>query len=434
MDLTPDQIDQLKALGIALETPPETLSNTPTNDTININMYGRTDVSDPATAPISPPSLAKLPDHTISSTQDNRLLSIIKTPLFPLFSISGLTLISFGGLLLLKGKNDAATTPPSEIRDLTSDQLPEPTQVPKSIQHYLLASQQYFTQALQFQNTEPTQVPDLVNQAILAATDAVKQFPDDYRGYQQRSSIYQALADSQPQFLDSALSDLAKASQLNPGSAELTRTLATLYAKKGDAQNTLLLLARTVALEPTKAQNFYDLARIQQQTGQIEGALDTYTRLLTLVADPAQKTQVESEVASLQKLASQNPSAKTSSPASPTTTIDNLQSIPDSPNLIQADAAPGLIIAAPETVDQVKVSSLTDSNALSGTATLTAGQTSIPITNTNLTPESKIYLTIVSGGKNKTLQTLSRSGTTFTVGLDTPANEDITFKWWLVNQ
>jgi len=406
MDLTPEQLQQLKSLGLDVSNNPQTISN-------NIES--------------SPKS--NTPTH--SSKQPNQLLNFTKTPLFPLFSISGLTLISFGGLLLLKGNEKTSSQNLPVVAPDTQRSEVGPTQVPKSIQHYLLSSQQFFTSALSAQtNNNNNELANLINQSILSATQAIQEFPQDHRGYIQRASIYQALIDSKPEYLDLALADYSQASALNPGSPEITRSLATLFARKGDANNTLQYLARTVALEPTKAQNFYDLARVQQQTGQIDGALESYTRLLTIVSDPAQKVQVQNEVSSLQKLASQSTISKVSPTNAQTPSPITL---PDSPSLIQADSGTGLIIAAPETKTEIKVNNITDSNSLSGTSTLAANQTQVSLTNQNLTADSKIYLSIVKGGVNKSLQVLSRSGTTFSVGLDSAISEDITFKWWIVN-
>ena len=171
--------------------------------------------------------------------------------------------------------------------------LQEPTQVPKSIQHYLLTSQQLFSSALQMQSTialpkptgegGPSEILDLINKSILAATDAIKEFPNDYRGYQQRGKIYQALIESKPDLINQSISDFTTAFKLNPSSAQVSRSLASLYAKKGDASNTIAYLNKTVSLEPTKAQNFYDLAKIQQQAGLISQALNTYNQLLPLI-------------------------------------------------------------------------------------------------------------------------------------------------------
>ncbi len=359
--------------------------------------------------------------------------------IFPLLSISGLTLLSFSGLILLKGKGQNINDT-SEIRDLPSDISITPTQVPKSIQHYLLTSQQYFSNALQLQqssdinNSQST--IDLLNQSILAATKAIKEFPQDYRGYQQRGRIYQALIDSKPELIDQSISDLASAQKLNPNSAEITHTLASLYAKKGDAQNTILYLNQTVNLEPTKAQNFYDLAKIQQQVGLLPQALETYNRLITLVTDSNQKTQIESEKSALEKLISQNTNSSQSTLSIPQPTIHDLPSNLDSPT-IQALTDNGLIIAAPDENKNIEVKNLADSNSLSGNSTLVAGQKEITISNTNLISTSQVYVTATKGGKNQNLQVLSKSEKSFTVGLSSPPpagrSEDIEFKWWIIN-
>ena len=372
--------------------------------------------------------------ENLENVNSNLKIKHPKFPVFPLLSISGLTLLSFSGLILLKGKTK--TTNSSDIKNLPSDTSPSPTQVPKSIQHYLLTSQQLFSQALQSQQSSSDQknTIDLLNQSIIAATSAIKEFPNDYRGYQQRGRIYQSLTNSQPKLIDQSISDLASAQKLNPNSAEITHTLASLYAQKGDTQNTILYLTHTVDLEPTKAQNFYDLAKIQQQVGLLPQALETYNRLITIVTDTSQKTQIESEKSALEKLVSQNLSpTKTGSTTnqysiSPTPIPFNL----DSPT-IQALADGGLIVAAPENDSNITVTNQTDSNSLSGNATLIANQKDITISNNRLTSTSQVYITATKGGKNQNLQVLSKSEKSFTVGFNSPISEDVEFRWWIIN-
>ena len=369
-----------------------------------------------------------------------------KFPIFPLLSISGLTILSFSGLILFKNKSQNIT-PQTKSPIKNTEPAEVPTQVPKSIQHYLLTSQQYFSSALQQQSTNISPKPtgeggqttiELLNKSILAATEAIKEFPSDYRGFFQRGRIYQSLLQSQPQLTNQALSDLSQAQKLNPSSAEITRTLASLYAFKGDAQNTINFLNQTITLEPTKAQNFYDLAKIQQQVGLIPQALDTYNRLITLVTDSNQKTQIESELSSLEKIISQNPRlAETSVKADPNTpttspTLRLDENLLES-GTIQALAQNNLIIATPETIDKVEVSNITSSNALSGTATLPANQKEINIQNSNLSTSSQVYVTILQGGKNQNLRVLSKSKDSFIVGLSNPISENIEFKWWIIN-
>lgn len=355
-------------------------------------------------------------------------------PVFPLLSISGLTLLSFGGLVLLKSsttQNNTSSRNTSENNNPTI-QDPSPTQVPKSIQHYLLTSQQYFSQAVSQQSSDNSASIESLNNSILAATEAIKEFPEDYRGYQQRGNIYQALIGSKPELIDQSISDFASAFKLNSNSAEITRSLASLYAKKGDANKTIAYLNQTVALEPTKAQNFYDLAKIQQQAGLLSQALDTYTKLATLVTDPNQKIQVESEKAALEKLVAQNPSAAGPSTPNNSSTINDLPSNIESPT-IQAMGEGGLIIAAPEEDQSISVTNQTESNSLSGTSTLPLNQKEITIQNDNISSTSQVYVTITKGGKNQNLQIVSKSEKSFIVGLDSPISEDIEFKWWIIN-
>jgi hypothetical protein len=407
MDLTQSQLEQLKSLGISISK--DHLNTSESTQTVS-----------------TPPSLGKNKLQTISSSSTGSLLKPSINPVIPLLSISGLTLLSFGGLVLFKGKETTTLSP--DLSGRSTQRVDNvPTQVPKSIQHYLLTSQQFFTKAL---SSSPEEQVELVNQSILAATQATKDFPQDYRGYEQRGRLYQSLIDNNPDLLKNAIADLSSAHQLNPNSAEITRTLATLFARSGDINNTLNYLSQTVNLEPTKAQNFYDLARLQTQAGYVPQALDTYTRLLTIVADPTQKQHITLEKESLEKLASQNTNTKAQPPLTPFTTP---QSPVDNSPLLQADNGTGLIIAAPETSKDISVKSLTDSNSLSGVGSLPANTSQISITNSNITSDSLVYLTITKGGKNQSLQIISKSTGSFTAGLDSPISEDIEFKWWIVN-
>ena len=357
-----------------------------------------------------------------------------KRSIIPLLSISGLTLISFSGLILFKTKN---TNPPTiHSPNQPSNVSPSPTQVPKSIQHYLLTSQQYFSQALQAQSSKSSTV-ELLNNSILAATEAIKEFPQDSRGYYQRAKIYQSLVDSKPEFLNQAIADLSTAQKLDSNSYDITHDLASLFAKKGDAQNTIAYLNQTISLDPTKAQNFYDLAKIQQQAGFLPQALETYNRLMPLISDPQQLAQVKAEKTTLEKLIAQNPNVQ----ANPNVRVDPRVDPPsptisfDSPTIQATDITnnTGLIIAAPETAQKIEVSNQTDSNSLSGSGTILANQKEITISNSKLQSSSQVYVTLTKGGKNKTLKVLSKSKDSFVVGFDQALSEDVEFKWWIIN-
>ncbi|MFA6184523.1 MAG: hypothetical protein WC720_00010 [Candidatus Shapirobacteria bacterium] len=432
---TQEQIEKLKNLGIEVN-PKDTITNE--NQLADLSTPQPTET--PNLPPLPQPTETENNNFSPSSRGDaanaERGLDKKKTPpVFPLLSISGLTLLSFGGLVFLKGNGSQSNNPskitPSPVR--SQQDVGGPTQVPKSIQHYLLTSQQYFSQAVSKQSTDNSSSVELLNNSIIAATQAIKEFPDDYRGYQQRGNIYQALTSSKPDLLDQSISDFASAFKLNSNSAEITRSLASLYAKKGDANKTILYLNQTVALEPTKAQNFYDLAKIQQQVGLLSQALDTYSKLTTLITDPTQKIQVESEKAALEKLVAQNPrsseaSAQESQILPPIAAPSSL----DSPT-IQAMGEGGLIIAAPEEDKSITVTNQTESNSLSGTSIISSGQKEITIPNNNISSTSQVYVTVTKGGKNQNLQVISKSEKSFIVGLDSPISEDIEFKWWIIN-
>ncbi len=356
-----------------------------------------------------------------------------KTPnLIPLFSISTLTLISFGGLIFFKSKNSDTTSPPQKPAPTSNPTLPSPTQVPKSIQHYLLTSQQYFGQALQSQTNQP-QLINYLNQSITSATSAITLFPSDYRGYYQRGRIYQSLSTSQPQLISRAISDFESARTLNPNLADITHQLASLYAKKGDVEKTISYLSQTILLDPTQAQSFYDLAKIQQQIGRLDLAVSTYNQLIPILTDPNQKIAVETEKSALEKLLTQNPAPlQNPSPSFPPPAISTAVTDPAEP-LLQATINSNLIIAAPETQKNISLDQQTSSNSLSGTSLLPAGQNRLTLENSQITSTSQLYLTITKGGKNQVLKVISKATGSATIGLDSPVNQDIEFKWWITN-
>jgi len=364
-----------------------------------------------------------------------------KINFIPLISISGLTFVSVGGLIFFKSKENPPLNPPAPSSSLLPTPTPTPEtglptnkQVPKSIEHYLLASQQFFTQALEAQNTQKSSatISNLLNRSLTLATETTRLFPNDYRGFLQRGNVYRSLS-ATPQVTDAAIKDFASAHRLNPSLAEVTRNLASLYALKGDAQNTLVFLGKTVSLEPTKAQNFYDLAHLQQQTGQINAAVHTYDQLLSILADPDQKNKVISEKTALENLLSQTSPAVEEKLLTPSPFASPEPSLETFEPLLRASNLSGLVIAAPESEKNISVHDLTESNSLSGNATLLSGQASLSISNTELKPDSQVYVSVISGGKNLTLEILGKSKDSFTVGLLDPAPENIEFKWWIIN-
>jgi tetratricopeptide (TPR) repeat protein len=362
-----------------------------------------------------------------SKTKSNHLI--------PLLSITGITLVAAGSLIYIKTNSSVQISPPPPPQN-PSGSTPSPTQVPKSIQHFLLSSQTSFSQALSLAKSEPdnsTALIEQLNNAIVAASTAIQAYPTDSRGYEQRGRIYLSLVDSRPQYLSFAVSDYSSALKYNPLSSTNAHTLASLYARQGNSASTLHYLGLALTLDPTNPQNFYDLARLQQQTGQIPQALATYERLIPLVTDSSQKQQLEAETLALQKLVLQNPSSSLPSspppPTTPTLTTPLLQA-----QLIPLNSPDSVIIASPETAAKSALQSEKyDSNSLSGQSILKSGQTTQVILNSQLTPSSQVYITPIKGGKNSSLEVVSKSNNSFTIGLPSPITEDIEYKWWIVN-
>ncbi len=360
-----------------------------------------------------------------------------QTSVFPLLTISGLSLLSVGSLILFKNKSSTPSSQQIISPSAQSQTHPTPTQIPKSIHHYLLTSQSSFTEATASQGQDPQQTISLLNEAVDYATQAITLFPTDYRGFEQRAKIYSALTPENPEdsgsYLHQAIADYQKALQLQPDNSDITKILAELWAKKGSVDNTLAYLQMAIGLEPTKAQHYYDLAHIQTQIGQISEAVQTYQHLLPLLSDSDQKTKVSAAKNSLQTLLTQNhnldPQPSESIPNQAPDLIEELNQAP----AIQALAGTGPVIASPQEEKDLAVTGQTDSNALSGTATISTGQTELAISSQSLTSSSHVYTTITKGGKNQILTLKSKDDSSFTVSLDSPATEDVEFKWWITN-
>ena len=227
------------------------------------------------------------------------------------------SMVGFGIVMLLK-KDGTTKTTNIEIKTPDNEVVARISPTQTNIQKHLLASQQYYSQALQAQSVGNSQeVVQFLNKSLEEAGQAIVNFSDDFRGYQQRGKIYQSLVsasetlnEQDKQFLSQAINDLNMAYKLNTELAEISRDLANLYARAGDASKTIFYLSETIRIEPTKAQNFYDLARIQSQSGDIVSALETYKQLVWLVSDTNQKQIIEAEKQSLEKILAENPGLK----------------------------------------------------------------------------------------------------------------------------
>ncbi len=429
--LTSDQINRLKALGIKTKDSPSTPtapSATPLPSP----------VSSLPSPPQSLPSPPAPPPQNLTPPSIN-LKSYLIIPAIP---------ATFGLLLLVK----SALSPSSPSLSPTpaspaANQGPEPTQVPKGIQHYLLASQQFFSQALQAQNSQrPTEeITTLLNQSLENATAAINLFPQDPRGWTQRAELYASLPPQDLPYLNQALAAYQKAYTLQP-TPQVTRQLALLWGKKGQAVETIRWLEKTVLLEPTNAQNFYDLARTQTQAGLLTQAVKTYEQLVPLIVDPTKRQEITATKNSLEQLLAQNiqKAPETISPAPPS---DGQINLPENPPAIQASLiSQGLLIAAPDQEQkELTVTGQTDSNSTSGLVSIPPGQKETKVYTNLLNDQTQVYLATEKGGKNLTPQVASKytekicdpqspqvCGNYFTISLDSPTPDNMTIRWWII--
>lgn len=92
-----------------------------------------------------------------------------------------------------------------------------------------------------------------------------------------------------------------------------------------------------------------------------------------------------------------------------------------------------LIIAAGNDSSEATSSSSTSSNATIGTATVSANQTEVFIQNNKIDGNTLVYLTPVSDTQNQVLFVKSKeTNIGFTVGINSPASQEIKFNYWLV--
>lgn len=87
------------------------------------------------------------------------------------------------------------------------------------------------------------------------------------------------------------------------------------------------------------------------------------------------------------------------------------------------------------------LSGTTKSNSTAGNASLQSPSTELVIESPYVTPDSLVYLTPTTNTDNKVLFVKSKESCTltsssckpsFTVGIDAPANSDISFNWWII--
>lgn len=113
-------------------------------------------------------------------------------------------------------------------------------------------------------------------------------------------------------------------------------------------------------------------------------------------------------------------------------------SLPQNVNLLdilpsqQANLPQDLIIASPQQEDTATISAQNNSNAITTTTILPAGQTQLEITNSQITPDSYIYI-IPQTKINQIISVASKKDGSFTLTTNKPFDTDISLDYWIIN-
>jgi len=345
------------------------------------------------------------------------------------------------------------------------------------VSHYLLSSQALFSKAIEESNTHTLEeskhtskvynetnqrVIELINEAITQATQAIIAAPQDARGYAQRGKIYQTIEKYLDEALLSALKDYQQAARLSPHQVEYYEQVAKILTTLNRSEQATEVWKKAAYLNPTDPKVWHKLAKAQAQSGNLTQAKVSYQRILSLIIDQEQKEIIKKELTALDKLLTQ---AGQQPIPSPITQPDLI--LPDQPPQLEASLTAQLIIAEPRKEND-SLSGESQSNALSSTAILPAGETTLTINSQKLQTNSQVYLAALGDLDNQVLRveskhTLEESKHTskecvaddgsaldscevrfgssevagaepayFTVGINKPLEKEIEFRWWII--
>ncbi|MBU1127410.1 tetratricopeptide repeat protein, partial [Patescibacteria group bacterium] len=160
----------------------------------------------------------------------------------------------------------------------------------KSISFYIETSQELLNQArfTANSNSEQTEkqkqeIIEKVKKAINLASEGVDAYPADDRIYAQRAEIYSSLASFMPESLNFAVIDLTQAIAINSKNPDYHRRLANLHQQKQNYNGAASSFFNAYKLEPTNNQTLYNLAFSLEKAGQVEKAVQYYSKLITLL-------------------------------------------------------------------------------------------------------------------------------------------------------
>jgi len=316
----------------------------------------------------------------------------------------------------------------------------------KSISFYIETSQELLNQArfTANSNSEQTEkqkqeIIEKVKKAINLASEGVDAYPADDRIYAQRAEIYSSLASFMPESLNFAVIDLTQAIAINSKNPDYHRRLANLHQQKQNYNGAASSFFNAYKLEPTNNQTLYNLAFSLEKAGQVEKAVQYYSKLITLLPqDNEDLAKIKSHKKVLEELIASADLKYINSPleedllneSEDDYSLMGLEELP----LEQAMAYNNLVIASLEETQNTSQDSKALINAKTGKGTLPQGKTEIEIKNTATDSNKRIVIAPTTNTENQILQVISkRHGEWFKVSIAKPTGFDIEFEYWIVD-
>ena len=159
-------------------------------------------------------------------------------------------------------------------------------------------------------------------------------------------------------------------------------------------------------------------------------ALEDIKKALSLSPNNLSYINELAEINSFQQTRNQEPGTKDqglkTENQEPGTKDENLIEIPGE------IAQRAKVVIAADGNTQHLVSNNFISNELSGIQVLARGEKEVIINNSNITSQSPIYVVPLTENKNLTFKVISKKDGEFKVGIDSPVESDIEFKWTIV--
>jgi Flp pilus assembly protein TadD len=134
------------------------------------------------------------------------------------------------------------------------------------------------------QNDDLEEAEQLATASLLASDTALELNPRHLNFYKTRARVFIVLGQLNETFLEEALSTLQVASTLAPTDPKLLYNQALIENALGNTESAQALLEQTLAMKPDYHSARFELAKLYEQTDQLDAALTEYQQLL--IASP----------------------------------------------------------------------------------------------------------------------------------------------------